>query len=246
VPRQPIGQGLLHLQTNLADPRVEPDFTRWCNEIHHAAVLHVDGFLSLRRYERVPGYRYADPDGYRFLTVYQLATPEAVDSPAHQEHGRTAEPIPEHVAAVLTYLRTVYGQCFPEAGSLTPSGVEPHPEQRIGTAVLHVMMDVEPAWELEFNAWYNDEHLVSLLAVPGFLSARRFADVAWPAAGPEAAGGRHQYLAMYELEDVSVVDSPAYAQACEMTPWTEKVAPHLAFHSQIYRQVFPPDGAFTI
>jgi hypothetical protein len=246
VPRQPIGQGLLHIQSDLADPTAEPEFTRWCNEVHHATVLQLPGFLSLRRYERVPGYRYAAPDGTRFLTVYQVATPAAVDSPHHREHLRTDVALPERVAAVLTFLRTIYGQCFPDTGSLTPSGVEPGPEQGIGTAVLHVMMDVEPAWELEFNAWYNEEHLISLLAVPGFISARRFADVQWPADGNQSADGRHQYLAMYELEDLAVVESAAYARACELTTWTEKLAPHLSFHSQIYRQVFPAEGTFTI
>ena len=266
MPRQPIGQGLLHLQSDLADPAAEPDFSRWCNEVHHAAVLLVDGFLSVRRFERVPGYRYAAPDGAQILTAYQLATPAAVDGPAHQEHGRTAEPIPEHVAATLSYLRTIYRQCFPDVGSLTPSGVDPAPDQVVGPAVLHVMMDIEPAWELEFNRWYDEEHLARLLAVPGFLSVRRFVDSQWPsgdagsaaagavvttnpqwpAGGTKTVGGRHQYLALYELEDQAVVDSQPSARACEMTPWTEKLAPHLAFHSQIYRQVFPAEGAFTI
>ena len=29
------------------------------------------------------------------------------------------------------------------------------------------MMDVEPAWDDELNAWYADEHLPRLLEVPG-------------------------------------------------------------------------------
>ena len=247
MPRQPIGQGVLHLQSDLADPAVEPDFTQWCNDVHHRSLLQeVDGFLSLRRFERVPGYRYSAPDGSQYLTVYQLAGPEAVDSPAHREHTRTFEPLPAHVSTVLSYRRTIYGQCSPATGSLTPAGVDPSLEQPIGTAVLHVMMDIERAWELEFNAWYDEEHLLRLLAVPGFVSVRRFRDVQWPAGGVEAAGGRHQYLALYELEDAGVVDTEPYARACEMTPWTEKLAPHLAFHSQIYRQVFPASGALTV
>ena len=247
MPRQPIGQGLLHLQSDLADPSVEPDFTRWCNDIHHRSLLRdVDGFLSLRRFERVPGYRFGAPDGSRFLTVYQLEGPDAVDSEGHREHTRTFEPLPAHVAAVLTYRRTIYRQRTPEAGSLTPTGVDPSLDQAVGTAVLHVMMDIEPAWELEFNAWYDEEHLDRLLAVPGFISVRRFVDAQWPAGGVEAADGRHQYLAMDEIEDAGVVDTEPYARACEMTPWTEKLAPHLAFHSQIYRQVFPAAGALTV
>jgi hypothetical protein len=243
--RQPIGRGLLHLQTDLTDTVAEAEFNRWCDEVHHREVLHVDGFLSLRRFEVVPGYRYADPNGAKILTLYQLVAPDAVDSPAHQEHGRTSQPVPPQILRSLTYLRSVYGQCFPESGSLTPAGVDATLQQEIGTALLHVMMDVEPAWELEFNAWYDEEHLPSLVAVPGFLSARRFSEVHWTprdAASVDDAAGRHQYLAVYELEDPSAVDSAEYARACEMTPWTEKLAPHLTFHSQVYRQVFPGHG----
>ncbi len=147
---------------------------------------------------------------------------------------------------MLTYRRTIYRQRSPEVGSLTPTGVDRSLDQPVGTAVLHVMMDIEPAWELEFNAWYDEEHLLRLLAVPGFVSVRRFHDEQWPAAGVVAAGGRHQYLALYEIEDAGVVETEPYARACEMTPWTEKLAPHLAFHSQIYRQVFPAVGALTV
>ena len=49
-----------------------------------------------------------------------------------------------------------------------------HATQHIGGTIMVVMMDVEPEHEEEFNRWYNDEHLVERLEIPGYVSARRF------------------------------------------------------------------------
>ena len=61
-----------------------------------------------------------------------------------------------------------------------------------GTGLLMLWTDVDAEHEAEFNRWYNEEHLLHLLKVPGFLSAGRY----------EALSGGPKYLAMYELEDV--------------------------------------------
>ncbi|WP_106398792.1 DUF4286 family protein [Actinocorallia populi] len=51
----------------------------------------------------------------------------------------------------------------------------------------------DPSREDEYNAWYTDTHLPEVLAVPGFVSARRYKVLG---GGPEG----HTYLAVYELE----------------------------------------------
>jgi hypothetical protein len=58
-----------------------------------------------------------------------------------------------------------------------------------------------PDDEAGFNAWYDDEHVPNRLAVPGFLSAARFAAV-------EHDGPR--YVALYELELLDVLRRPEY------------------------------------
>jgi hypothetical protein len=54
----------------------------------------------------------------------------------------------------------------------------------------------DPAREDEFNEWYSHTHLPEILAVPGFVSARRY-KVHDPADGGPPA---HPYLAVYEIE----------------------------------------------
>ena len=51
---------------------------------------------------------------------------------------------------------------------------------------------VTPEREREFNDWYDDTHIPELLAVPGFVSARRYRRV--------GDGGGPEYLAVYEIE----------------------------------------------
>jgi hypothetical protein len=50
--------------------------------------------------------------------------------------------------------------------------------------------------EAEFNRWYDEQHVPDLLAVPGFVSAQRFALT--DATGQDKAGW--SYLAFYELD----------------------------------------------
>ena len=67
-------------------------------------------------------------------------------------------------------------------------------------ALLYVHMDPPLGAEDEFHAWYDD-HAAKRFALPGFLSARRYWNV-------DPYGPRH--LAWYDLEDVSVLQSPEY------------------------------------
>lgn len=233
---QPVGGALLHIQTWITDHIDE--FTQWCDSVHHAEALQVPGFLSSRRFARVDGYAYAAPKGADFLTMYQVRDPSIVNSDVHNANSAAMTPAPDGVMDTLEYLPTVYRAKYPEHGWVAPDGSPRDGDEPVGTAILHVMMDVEPDFDDELNAWYTEEHLPRLLEVPGMLAARRFVDAHWPASGADDAGGRHQYLAIYELTDPSVVDSPDYARAAEMTPRTAALAPHISFHSQIYRQVF--------
>lgn len=86
-----------------------------------------------------------------------------------------------------------------------------------GSGVLVVWSQVRPADEDELNRWYTEEHLPERLAVPGFLGARRYA-------GPPADDGCRRYLALYELDDVAVLSSPAYRERfTNPTAWTRRV-----------------------
>lgn len=79
-------------------------------------------------------------------------------------------------------------------------------------------MNVAPEAEDDFNAWYDEEHIPALAAVPGTLAARRYVS----GDDPEMS---HRYVAIYHLESPEVTRSDAWKAAVD-TPWSARVRPH--------------------
>jgi hypothetical protein len=103
---------------------------------------------------------------------------------------------------------------------------------------LLVFMHPPPAFEEEFNAWYDTEHIPERLAVPGILTGLRFM---------HAGGGTPRYLAMYDLEHASVMDSPAYLRVAQdnSSPWTRRVTARARVQRFAGEQVYPGDAVTT-
>src|SRR5260370_16965262 len=72
-----------------------------------------------------------------------------------------------------------------------------------GKGMLLTSMDIDPADEVEFNRWYDREHLEERVAIDGFLEARRYV----------AHQGKPKYLSLYSTATFEVLDSPAYPTA---------------------------------
>jgi len=77
-----------------------------------------------------------------------------------------------------------------------------------------VETDVLPEVEAEFNAWYDEEHLPALAAVPGVVRARRLLN----------AAGTPRYHAVYDLASVAAFGSPQWLEV-RATPWSSRVRP---------------------
>jgi hypothetical protein len=81
---------------------------------------------------------------------------------------------------------------------------------------LRVFMNPPPAFDEEFNAWYDSEHIPERLAVPGFLTGLRYTNI---------GAGAPRYLAMYDLEHYGVLETPEYLRVAfdSSSPWTKRV-----------------------
>ena len=66
--------------------------------------------------------------------------------------------------------------------------------------LLFSQMQPPPGEEEDFHHWYESEHIPARMALPGFASAVRY----------EAVEGEPRYLACYFLDDLGVLDTPAY------------------------------------
>jgi hypothetical protein len=80
--------------------------------------------------------------------------------------------------------------------------------------LITVWLDVPAEREEEFNAWYDLEHLEQVVALPGFLSARRYRCDEAPL----------KYLAWYDTADEKVEAGPHFQRlVAEPTPWSQRM-----------------------
>ena len=79
---------------------------------------------------------------------------------------------------------------------------------------LSIWTDVDPAHELDFNRWYDREHMQERMSILGFRRARRFRSlVSCP----------RPYLALYDTDSVQTFRSQAYQQAfARQTDWSHR------------------------
>lgn len=104
----------------------------------------------------------------------------------------------------------------------------------LGTGVLAIWNDVDPAAEREYNDWYLRDHFPDRLSVPGFRRGRRY----------EALAAAPKYFTFYETDTVEVLASPAYvARLDEPTPWTARIMPSFRNMSRTPCRVVASDGA---
>ena len=79
---------------------------------------------------------------------------------------------------------------------------------------LAIWNDCAPGHEAEYEAWYQGEHLVERLGVPGFRLGRRY----------RAIEGAPEYFTYYEVDGPEVLASPFYVERLENpTPATHRI-----------------------
>jgi hypothetical protein len=80
--------------------------------------------------------------------------------------------------------------------------------------ILAIWNDVAPGHEAEFDAWFQIEHLIERLGVPGFLFGRRH----------QAISGSSGYFNFYLVESPNVPTSKPYLERLDNpTPMTRKI-----------------------
>ena len=100
-------------------------------------------------------------------------------------------------------------------------------------ACLLVLMNPPSAFDEEFNAWYDTEHIPERLAVPGIETGLRYGSV----------GPAPRYLAIYDLSTLAVMDSPEYLRVAldQSSPWTRRVTARANVQRFTGEQVWPGD-----
>lgn len=97
--------------------------------------------------------------------------------------------------------------------------------------LLLVISDPPAAFEEEFNAWYDTDHIPERLAIPGFETGTRFV----------SADRARRYLALYDLAHVGVLETPEYLafSGTNFTPWSKRVVARCRIDRVVAVQAFP-------
>ena len=106
----------------------------------------------------------------------------------------------------------------------------------VGNTVLVVTMEMDEADEAEFNEWYNGQHLPERMAIPGYVSARRFK--------LEDGNNALKYLCIWEMVDGSPLQSEMYKdQNAHPTELYLRVNKTIKVRTRgLYHQIYPESG----
>ncbi len=219
-------RGLLFVQADVEQGH-EADWNRWYDRRHVPDLLSVPGFRSGRRFEVVADYPGVGVSGDlpRYLALYDLDSADVLSSEPYTSLSRPPRRTDEDRAMLRLFRnanRAVFEEISAGQGEEAGSAAEAGDQLAVGLVP-------EPAYEEEYNAWYDDEHIPFLLKVPGVLRARRF----------RAVEGEPRYLALYDLASPEVRHSEAFARAID-TPWSARMRRHCERRlTGLYRPVTP-------
>jgi hypothetical protein len=188
-------QGLLVAMMN--PPADEAAFNAWYDEEHVPLRLGVPGFLSGRRYQA------AEAEGPRYLALYDLASVEVLHSDPYKRLWREPSERERQMLASIPFNDRRVAELVLDG----PEWTKDPPYQ------LVVCMTPPAGGEDDFVAWYREEHIPMLLAVPGWRRARLFRQI---------EGNGPAFMAMHELESPGVFDQPEHAASIS-TPWRKRI-----------------------
>ena len=191
--------GLLVAGMNYAAVAAD-EFNEWYDTEHVPERLRVKGFINAQRW-------LGAEDPKISIATYDLDSIDVLASPAYRSiAGVNLSPWSKRVIGRIERI------CRFEAVQTVPGHLAA-PANAEG--MLMYAMNVAPEADAEYNAWYNEEHLPALAAVPGCLCARRF----------QMSGGTHKYVSFYHLNTPALQASATWKKAAG-TPWSEKMRPH--------------------
>jgi hypothetical protein len=213
----------------------EDQWNRWYDDRHVAGRLSLPGFLSARRFSKIDGIpqEFAIAGEAKYLALYDLAEAGVLQGADYrdlvkEEAARPRDGFEGSISTLPKYARGVYKQIYPEIEEYAV------PLTRFVFVVGH---EVPRNKQAEFNAWYNTEHLPALMAVPGFVTGRRFVLSEPPVV--ERGGALAKYLTIYDIENSRTLESATFKQA-SVSPWSNWVRSwYTRKMCTLYRRILP-------
>ncbi|MGD0705128.1 MAG: hypothetical protein ABSA02_35235 [Trebonia sp.] len=171
------------------------EFTDWYDNEHVPARLALDGFGAVNR------FRAADSLAPEWLATYDVE-PGTLDGAGYKSVWERASAREKRIMAAATIDRRLYS-LISDSG---PAGQAP-------PVLMAVSMSVPEAAEPDMEAWYVEEHIPMLLAVPGWRRSRRYV---------LTSGDGPKFLSLHEIDSHAPFGLPEYKAAIS-TPWRNRI-----------------------
>jgi hypothetical protein len=183
------------------DPKMEDEFNRWYNSEHERLLLKVPGVIWTYR-----GVNLGEK-GQKYFYLYVHEHMNVQKSEQYKAASQT-----EWAKAVRPFLKDFEGLNYEV---IVPGPVPTHFNK--GNIIRTVQVNVVPGKEVDFNKWYNEEHIPLLKKVPGVM-------VIWR--GKNLGDKGQQYLTVYFQENIQVQSRDDYKKASQ-TDLLKSLMPHL-------------------
>ncbi|OLO25296.1 hypothetical protein BTR23_25015 [Alkalihalophilus pseudofirmus] len=181
----------------------EQKFNDWYNAEHIPIRINSPGFMCARRYKEL--------DSRKYLAVYEMETKEALNT---QEYKNIKENPSELTSWMLQNVGGFTRYTAEEISEQKNSQVTGDPYD--ASILYPVMFEVPEHRQDEFNRWYTEDHVPTLLENPHWLACRRYKIFS-------GEPGRWTHLALHYLEDVKVLECEERKKA-RNSKWREKLA----------------------
>ncbi len=189
----------------------EREFNDWYDHEHIPLRMGVPGFVSAQRY-CIAGNR-------DYLAVYEMNSPAVLKTPPYEAVKNSPSEQTQRMLSRVTGFTRYIGEQTGDQRRLTP-GSDP-----LDAPCLYaVFFQVPVERQVEFNAWYEQDHVPLLLECPEWLLVRRFRIVA---GHPEA----WTHLALHYLADPRALKS-AEREHARATPWRARLAQESWFNGK--------------
>ena len=181
----------------------ERRFHDWYDTEHIPIRMHAPGFERARRYREI--------GTDKCLAVYEMASPQAMRTPEYQKIKQQPSDETKWMLANVSGFTRYTGE---QIGEQQRTGYAGDPYE--APVLYAVMFEVPSHREEEFNRWYEEDHVPTLLKNERWLACRRYRlDSGEP--------GNWTHLALHYLADIDVLQCEERTEA-RNSPWRARLA----------------------
>ncbi|CDO68428.1 hypothetical protein BN946_scf184707.g9 [Trametes cinnabarina] len=201
------------------------EFNDWYDHEHVPLFFQLQGFHSWSRWIAADGRCPA------YCAIYDVSSTDILAQPAAVERANNRSERDKAICASLSLLDVrMYELLEPNHTAKEDDAYDP---AKPGPVMSIVEFEVKPevsGAEGDMNRWYDEEHVLLLSKIPGWVRSRRFVLVNRTAMGPWAEDERQlKYLVIHEWESADVFERPDFKAAWE-TEWTKRVLENVVLH----------------